>query len=224
MPPFYLPKSHFLSNLLLFCSAICSHLAILAQPDIPIAIEVNQLRQNIARAPQLRDLSTASAAPIVSLPLPKGGAARYRVYESPVLDEAMSVQYPDIKTYAMRGIDDPTATGRFALTSEGLDALILTEKGNVFIRRLPVLATAQPADNRLQHPDSDRYQCYYEHQLPADNEISACSAWLDPHIYDPEDGLREGSCGDNGIFGKNYRLVVSTTGEFTAQHGGTLRG
>ncbi len=222
MPLFYLPKSHFLSNLLLFCWTICSSLLILAQPNVPIALEVNQLRQDIARAPQLRDLSTASAVPIVSLPLPNGGAARYRVYESPVLDEAMSAQYPDIKTYALRGIDDPTATGRFALTSEGFDALILTEKGNIFIRRLPVLATAQPADNHLQHPDSDRYQCYYEHQLPADNEISACSAWLDPHIYDPEDGLREGSCGDNGIFGKNYRLVVSTTGEFTAQHGGTL--
>lgn len=215
----YKSYSLFVSILLFFCIALCSPLDALSQPISPVQLDVIALQNSIARAPLLRHAQFGEA-PTVSLPLPEGGSAHYRVFESPVLDAAMSAQFPAIKTYAVKGIDDPTATGRFALTPDGFDAIILTEKGNIFIRKISTDLISTTAT--VEKSKRATYFCYYEHQVPADNDPLHCGSILDPHLYDPEDGLRAGSCGDNGIFGKNYRLVVSATGEFTAQHGGTV--
>lgn len=69
----------------------------------------------------------------IQLPLPEGGFGRFHALESPIMEPGLAAKYPDIKTYVIQGIDDPTATGRLDMTPRGLRATILSAKGRYFI-------------------------------------------------------------------------------------------
>src|SRR5262245_30338183 len=62
----------------------------------------------------------------LSLPLPDGRFARFRIEESPIIEPALAAKYPEIKTYSAQGIDDRTMTARLGWTSGGFHAFGLT--------------------------------------------------------------------------------------------------
>lgn len=71
---------------------------------------------------------------VLELPMPDGAFQRFRVKESPTLAPELAAAFPDIRTYAGQGLDDPAATTRFGWTAAGFHAIILTgTSGNVFI-------------------------------------------------------------------------------------------
>lgn len=67
------------------------------------------------------------------LPMPDGTLAKFRVEESPVVMPGPEVVGARMRTYRVRGVDDPTATGRFSWTGSRLHALILSARGSVFV-------------------------------------------------------------------------------------------
>jgi hypothetical protein len=71
---------------------------------------------------------------VITLPMPDGTLARFRVKESPTLAPELAAAFPEIRTYAGQGLDDRAATTRFGWTAAGFHAIILTgTQGNVFI-------------------------------------------------------------------------------------------
>ncbi len=81
-------------------------------------------------------LETDRAAPgvVLELPMPDGTFQRFRVKESPTLAPELAAAFPEIRTYAGQGLDDPAASTRFGWTAAGFHAIILTgTRGNVFI-------------------------------------------------------------------------------------------
>lgn len=70
---------------------------------------------------------------LISLPDPAGGFQRFRVVDSPVMEAGLAARHPDIRTYAGRGIDDPTATLRLSLTPLGLQASVRSARGGWYI-------------------------------------------------------------------------------------------
>src|ERR671917_1237156 len=69
----------------------------------------------------------------LSLPTPDGKLARFLVEESPVMERALALRYPMIKTYRAQGVDDPAATARFGLTPYGFHAIVLSPSGAYYI-------------------------------------------------------------------------------------------
>jgi len=150
-------------------------------------------------------------AAVVELPLPYGGFERFAILESALLAPELGAQYPEIRTYTGRGIEDPTATVRLDITPMGFHGFILSERGTIYI-------------DPFQRGDDRHYQSYYKR----DNQLSprdrgGC-------IVVDEDGMGEelrrligAGAGDrSGTQRRTYRAAVATTGEYTTYHGGTV--
>lgn len=175
-------------------------------------VTLNQamLRDLLARAP----LEGASTAPLeMSLPLPDGTLGRFGVIESPIMAAGLAAKYPEIKTYAGRGIDDPTATVRFDRTPLGFHAMILSARGTIYIDPY----SRNDVTHYISYDTRDftplTPKTFSEGGPSADDlaraqEIAALIA-QSPHT-------------PVGPQLRTYRLAVGATGEYTVFNGGTV--
>nr|WP_042196394.1 M12 family metallo-peptidase [Kibdelosporangium sp. MJ126-NF4] len=88
----------------------------------------------------------------VLLPTPEGTFQRFSLVDAPVMEEALAAAHPEIKTYAGRGIDDPTASVRADLTPLGFHASVRSEAGSWFV-------------DPYFHQDQGLYASYYGHDV-----------------------------------------------------------
>jgi hypothetical protein len=91
-----------------------------------------ELQSVLSRAPMEFTQGRTSSVEL-SLPMPDGAMARFRIEESPIMEPQLAARYPEIHTYRGQGIDDPTATTRFGWTSAGFHAILLSVNGTAFI-------------------------------------------------------------------------------------------
>ena len=78
-------------------------------------------------------LARAGSGLVVSLPAPGGGFQRFTLELSPVMEPALARKHPGIKTFAGRGIDDPTATIRADIGPLGFHASVRSSRGSWYI-------------------------------------------------------------------------------------------
>jgi hypothetical protein len=176
-------------------------------PHRVLRVDSATLAKSLKAAPM--EFSGLAHAQII-LPMPDGQNQSFRVEESPVLSAELAAQYPEVKTYRVFGIDDPTASGRIGVASGVFHGLLYTSQGAVWIG-------SASADS------DDSYLSYYKRDYVAANKSNAsefsCGVGADP---DPDaspvaeftwmartEGAR-----------KNYKIAVAATGEYTAAVGG----
>jgi hypothetical protein len=94
------------------------------------SLDRDAIRTALAGAPAEGTLAAKTSPVEVSLPAPDGKLQRFAVYDSPVMEPELAAKYPDIKTYAGRGVDEPTSSIRFGLTRLGLHATVMSERGS----------------------------------------------------------------------------------------------
>ena len=82
---------------------------------------------------------------VLSLPLPEGGFARFRIEDSPIMEEALAAEFPELRTFRGQGLDDPSATLRFDWTPSGFHAMVLRAGSTLFI---DPRASHSPVDGR----------------------------------------------------------------------------
>ena len=70
---------------------------------------------------------------MLSLPGPGGGTQRFRVYESSIMEAGLAAKHPEIKTYAGRGIDDPTASIVADTSPLGFHASVRSASGGWYV-------------------------------------------------------------------------------------------
>jgi hypothetical protein len=145
---------------------------------------------------------------IIELPTPAGTFESFEVWESPVMELALAVQLPGVKTWAGQGIDDPTATLRFDITPQGFHAQVLSAEGSYQI-------------DPYSRGDTSFYAVYGRDDLRAagDDGWSCLGSLRTPGAIlqgrDTPVLLR------SGTFLQTYRTCVAATGEYTSFHGGT---
>lgn len=102
-----------------------------------------------------------NAPQVISVPAPNGELVEFAIAESPVMQARLAAKHPDIRTYAGRGVDDPSATIRLDLTPTGFHASVRGDasQGAWYV---------DPAYNgRASHTDQGLYLSYLGSALPA---------------------------------------------------------
>jgi len=164
------------------------------------------MKQFLARAPQEQVTRAAQSEVVVALPMPDGSFQGFRIVESAVMAPELAAKFPEIKTYAGQGLDDPSATLRLDLTAAGFHAQILSPHGAVYVdphlRDKSVYASYYKRDYRRA---ADEFECFTPtgETVGVRGELSA--------------GLAR-----SGANLRTYRLACAATGEYTQFHGGTV--
>src|SRR5688500_9964676 len=84
------------------------------------------MKTNLRNAPSEKNISASASSFIITVPTGNGKFERFSVVDAPVMDEVLGAKYPGIRSFAGRGIDDPTSTIRFDISPLGFHAIILS--------------------------------------------------------------------------------------------------
>lgn len=106
-----------------------------------------------AGAPMERSVAAGQRRLEISLPHPDGGFQRFALVESPIMEAGLAAKHPEIKTYAGKGIDDPTATLRMDITPLGVHASVRSHTGAWYV-------------DPYYHLDDSVYASYHARDLP----------------------------------------------------------
>ncbi|HSY19407.1 MAG TPA: zinc-dependent metalloprotease family protein [Candidatus Acidoferrales bacterium] len=173
------------------------------------------IRSNYTKIPQGQPSEAKTMGRQIELPMPDGTMARFFVVEAPVMDPELAAKFPEIKTYAGVGIDDPQASVRLDLSPAGFHAQVLSPHGAVYV---------DPAYRN----DAVNHVSYYKRDYSKTNEDWQCLA------PDGTAGRGTAVTGTNsggtlvanavlsGATLKTYRLAVACTAEYAAFFGGTV--
>jgi len=98
-----------------------------------LTANVNQLKTFLWSLPSEKNFGSVGAA-IMEIPMPDGSMAKFQVWESSVMEPALQAKFPEMRTFAGKGIDDPYASIRLDFNPYfGFHAQILSVHGRVFI-------------------------------------------------------------------------------------------
>ncbi|HRQ37915.1 MAG TPA: M12 family metallo-peptidase [Chloroflexota bacterium] len=177
-----------------------------------MALDAAAMQLILAQAPLEFTEAAQNSQAVMYLPLPDGGYGRFRLVESPIMAPELAAKFPLMKTYAGRGLDDPTATVRLGWTQFGFHATILSTTGSIYIdpySRADTIHYLVYHKQDYTRPSSP----FVEHPPQGDNsEVEALVAALQA----------SGIVLSSGEELRTYRLAVAATGEYTIYHGGTV--
>jgi len=144
-------------------------------------------------------------APILEIPMPDGNVAKFRVWESSVMEDGLAAKFPEMKTFAGQGIDDPTATIRVDYNPYfGFHAQILSSANGAYY-----------IDPYARGNIND-YISYYKKDLVRNpnnhcefiNDVDAFRGGIDPS----NNIVPVGACRGTQMY--TYRLALACTGEY----------
>lgn len=179
--------------------------------DLPnknlFTLDIQAMKTALSNTP-LRGKSSRSAT-IMNFPNAEGNMESFTVFEAPVMHPDLAAKYPNIKSYAGQGIEDPSATIRFSISPSGLQSIRISGISKaVFIEPYTKSESVYTIYSRDQRSGvADRINCSVDEKTP--------------NFSDTHSATQKNA--DDGVL-RSYRLAVSTTGEYTQFHGGTKAG
>jgi len=173
-----------------------------------ISLKKSAMESVLKRAPMEFTMTPEQANVQIDLPLPDGGYGKFLVLESPIMEAGLAARFPQIKTYIVQGLDDPTATGRLDWTPAGFRGSILCSKGRFFI------------DPYWQNSDAVSIS-YYTSQAGAAKDFRCGVKGSSQRTLSAS---RSSSARPTGATLRIYRLALAATGEYTAAVSGTTPG
>ncbi|MFZ9386724.1 MAG: reprolysin-like metallopeptidase [Chitinophagaceae bacterium] len=137
-------------------------------------------------------------APVMEIPMPDGSLAKFRVWESSIMEPGLAAKFPGMKQFLGQGIDDPYATIRFDYNPyTGFHGQILSAaKGRVFI-------------DPYAKGDLRYYMSYYTKEYT--REVNFICDVVDSQL--PQNPANpQAAC--LGTTMRTYRLALACTGEY----------
>lgn len=178
-------------------------------PQIYRTLKANiyDLQNNLLHAPfEFTDRAKNSPS-VIELPSPSGALQKFSVAEYSMMEPDLSAKYPDMKTYNIKGIDDPYATGKLDITLKGFHAEILSARGDYFI-------------DPYSTNEKEIYICYYKKDFVS-NQSMDCVVEENLNTDFQNLNSTEGTI-TSGPQLRTYRLALAANYEYTLYHGGTV--
>lgn len=170
----------------------------------PARLDFAAIRTALATAPMEFTAAARTGAVVLHLPTPDGRFERFRVVQTQVMAPELQAQFPDIRSYAAVGVDDPTASARLDVSPLGFRGMILSSRGQFFIDPYNLGNTEVYAlvDKGLNRP----------------TKPMTCGVTGDLAL--PPVGVDDLELDNFGSTLRQYRLAVATTAEYTSAVGG----
>ncbi|MFM2375970.1 MAG: hypothetical protein RLZZ165_1067, partial [Bacteroidota bacterium] len=176
----------------------------------PLGLDFQGMKAFLGLAPDQAEVPIGKSGHVVALPMPEGGFQHFRVVYSACMEAPLAKMFPQIRTYAGQGIEDPSAYLRMDATPQGFHAMVLRSgKSTVYI-------------DPFSAGDTHLYQAYLRKGFVTDKVMDCRFEGFAGGMDAPEkgDGAQQRLFGDCQL--RTYRLALSATGEYTAFHGGTV--
>lgn len=165
------------------------------------AMDANALRNFLWSLPSEQAVMNRALAPEMVLPMPDGSLARFKVWESSIMEPGLAAKFPEMRTFNGQGIDDPYATVRFDYNPyTGFHAQILSSaKGRVYIDPYAKGDLSfYMSYNTSEYSKAVQFICGF-----VDQDLSSGKA---------NTGRIEAAC--LGTTLRTYRLALACTGEY----------
>ena len=150
---------------------------------------------------------------IISLPLPDGHFARFKIKESNLLADGLKKKFPKIKTFTGQGIDDKTATLKLDINAKNFHAMIISAGHSIYI-------------DPIYKDDAQIYSSYFKRDFIKNNQKIFIEK-LDQTEHNNKDAIftnnKNAMIETDGKL-RTFRLAVSTTLGFSNFYGGTVEG
>ncbi len=185
-----------------------------------VSLDLEKIQSLLEKAPMRFSTAAQLEKKVLILPFPDGTFQRFEVVRAPVMHPDLQVKYPNMQSFAGKGVDDPTAYLRFSITHKGFNAMVVSAKhSTVYI------------DPYFKN-DTNHYVCYYKKNFISDQSNSFSCGVETPQddfikkIKPQEiDGISNNQspsflAGDCQL--RTYRLALACTGEYATFHGGTV--
>jgi subtilisin-like proprotein convertase family protein len=177
---------------------------LLLQLDVPSM-------QSLGKTAQKEFSTTSSATTVVDLPLPDGTFQRFSIWESPLMEPELAAKFPEIKTYILKGIDDPFASGRMVVSPDEFGAFFNSHQfgDNVVIRKVLKNSAAT-------------YLSYWGKHDPSRQQPFHCG-WEPSGT--PDRSLEQKLAGPNetGDMLRVFRLAMTLPGQLSQDYGWTTK-
>ena len=170
-------------------------------------LDVSILKSALTNSPKRGGLLKKSST-IIEFPNSDGEFERFSIFEASVMHEDLQAKYPNIRSYAGKGIDDPTATIRFSISQLGIKTMkVSAGKSAVFIEPYTTdLSQYMVYSKQSKNASLNSFECLVKEDVAG--KISAKSTTIAKPNAD-----------DSTL--RTYRLAMSATGEYTQYFGGT---
>ncbi|WP_299524207.1 GEVED domain-containing protein [uncultured Lutibacter sp.] len=170
-------------------------------------LDVSILRNALTNSPK-RSGYLQKSSTIIEFPNAEGQFERFSVFEASVMHPDLQAKYPNIRSYAGKGIDNPSATIRFSISQLGLKTMTTAAgKSAVFI---------EPYTS-----DFTQYMVYSKKSKDASLNSFECLVKEDVSnkIKSQNTTVARPNADDSTL--RTFRLAMSASGEYTTYFGGT---
>jgi hypothetical protein len=106
---------------------------IIPKKYVTFQVNTNELKTQLKTAQPETSVKINESLCIISLPAPNGSIQKFKVVESSIMEPGLASQFPDIKTYSLKGIDDPYANGKLDCNEFGFHGMVRSINGDFFI-------------------------------------------------------------------------------------------
>jgi hypothetical protein len=154
---------------------------------------------------------------ILTLPMPDGSFARFRIEKSPVVEAGLAAKYPELgETYRGQGIDDPTASVRLDFLPTGFHSMILSPRGTILVD--PYFAKGDTENyisyQKKEAPRTENFVCDFREEKSLDQILSPDQLLSSGFLPDSSENVV------SGTQLRTYRLALAATNEYAAAVGG----